>query len=238
MINTDDALVTELAEQVEPGRHKVKYHLSAPQSEDDYGLLQRDGQTWLAKGSLALIPVSSLRLQGQHNVANALAALALGATINLPIPAMLAALQQFAGLPHRTQWVAKKQGVNWVNDSKATNVGATIAAVNGLSDRPLIVLMGGQGKEQDFSPLVSTLEACAKLVILFGEDANLIANVLDKHVDYVVVESLSQAIHKAHEVASTGDLVLLSPACASFDMFSGYEQRGEVFTELVRELPQ
>jgi len=183
-----------------------------------------------------LIPVSALKIKGNHNVSNVLAALALGSVTDLPMPAMLEAAQQFAGLPHRTQWVAEHDGVVWFNDSKATNVGATIAAVRGLSDYRLILLMGGQGKGQDFSELRQVFKNNVRHVFLFGEDAQRIAETLSGSVSYTTVKDLQQAVIDANRLAVAGDAVLLSPACASFDMFNGYDHRGREFTRMVQEV--
>ena len=150
---------------------------------------------------------------------------------------MLATLKEFPGLSHRCQWVAEKKGVNWYNDSKGTNVGACIAAVNGLGGKGKIILLaGGQGKGADFSPLKQPLLAYGQLAILFGEDAGLIDEALNGAVMTVTVASLEDAVRLADEKANSGDVVLLSPACASFDMFSNYEERGDAFIHCVGEL--
>lgn len=150
---------------------------------------------------------------------------------------MLATLKEFPGLSHRCQWVAEKKGVNWYNDSKGTNVGACIAAVNGLGGKGKIILLaGGQGKGADFSPLKQPLSTYGQLAILFGEDAGLIDEALNGAVMTVTVASLEDAVRLADEKANSGDVVLLSPACASFDMFSNYEERGDAFIHCVGEL--
>jgi UDP-N-acetylmuramoylalanine--D-glutamate ligase len=149
---------------------------------------------------------------------------------------MLEAAQNFAGLPHRTQWVAEQNGVVWFNDSKATNVGATVAAVKGLSNYKLILLMGGQGKGQDFSELRQIFKGIVKHVYLFGEDAHRIAEALGTEVAHSFVKTMQEAIVAANQIAVAGDAVLLSPACASFDMFNGYDHRGREFARIVSEV--
>jgi UDP-N-acetylmuramoylalanine--D-glutamate ligase len=180
------------------------------------------------------MPVSDLKIAGSHNVANALAALALGHAAGLSMTAMISALQSFPGLPHRCQWVAEKNGVNWFNDSKGTNVGACIAAIQGLGGKgKLILLAGGQGKDADFSALKEPLSNHAKLAILFGEDAEIINKAIEDVIKTLTVSSMEEAVRLANSEADAGDIVLLSPACASFDMFSNYEERGEVFMRCV-----
>jgi UDP-N-acetylmuramoylalanine--D-glutamate ligase len=151
------------------------------------------------------------------------------------MPAMLEALREFPGLAHRTQWVAEYNGVQWYNDSKATNVGAAIAAISGLQAGTLFVILGGQGKGQDFSPLREVLELRNSHALLLGEDAGRIAAALGDDVTQTQVVDMADAVKTARRLAQSGDVVLLSPACASFDMFHGYAQRGEVFMQLVRE---
>lgn len=210
------------------------FGLDAPVA-DEYGIREQHGVRYLAKGERCLMPVSEMRLSGDHNAVNALAGLALGAAAGLPEAAMLAAIRDFAGLPHRTEWVRQRRGVDWFNDSKGTNVGATVAALQGLPGKTVLIA-GGQGKGADFSPLAETIRGHARAVVLMGEDADLIAAVLDDSVPVCRVGSLQQAVHCAAELALSGDNVLLSPACASFDMFSNYIQRGECFCAAVREL--
>jgi len=153
------------------------------------------------------------------------------------MPSMISALKEFAGLPHRCQWVAESGGVSWYNDSKGTNTGACIAAVNGLAGKGHIILLaGGQGKGADFSVLREPLSTHAKLAILFGEDAGLLEKALQDAVMTVTVSSLEEAVKLADREAVNGDVVLLSPACASFDMFDNFEHRGETFMHCVKEL--
>jgi UDP-N-acetylmuramoylalanine--D-glutamate ligase len=195
------------------------------------------GERHLAFNGEPLLLVSALKIAGEHNVANALAALALGHAAGLGMPAMLTALREFSGLKHRCQWVAEKKGVIWYNDSKGTNTGACIAAVNGLGGKGRIILLaGGQGKGTDFRVLREPVSAHARLAILFGEDADLIEAALQDVVRIARVSTMSEAVSLADAEAESGDVVLLSPACASFDMFRNFEHRGEVFMTCVEEL--
>lgn len=194
------------------------------------------GAPWLMRDATALIPVSQLRITGLHNAANALAALALGEAIGLPMTDMLAELREFAGLPHRSQWVAERHGVRYVNDSKGTNVGATLAAVSGMPGT-LVLIAGGEGKGQDFAPLAHTLAGRLRHAVLIGRDAAQIAAVLHSVCTLEIQKSIEAAVAAAAAVAQPGDTVLLSPACASLDMFRDYAHRGEAFTAAVRSLP-
>ncbi|MGF1642610.1 MAG: UDP-N-acetylmuramoyl-L-alanine--D-glutamate ligase [Thiotrichales bacterium] len=232
VVNRDDPRVMAL---IPAGREFVSFGLDVPAS-GQFGLRIADAaHQWLAKGDVSLLPIAELRLYGRHNLANALAALALGEAIGLPLAAMLEALRQYAGLPHRTQWVRELGGVTWLNDSKATNVGATVAALKGLAN-PVILLAGGQGKGQDFGLLREAVAAHARAVLLFGEDAPKLERALAGASELRRVPSLVEAVSMAHALAESGDYVLLSPACASFDMFTGYAQRGDRFAALVNEL--
>lgn len=236
VVNLDDKYVFSLIKDKIANRKTFYFTLSEPETDDQFGLVIKGNEAWLCRGKQELIPASGLKLKGKHNLANVLAALALGTAIHLPLPAMLEAAQQFAGLPHRTQWIAEAQGVQWFNDSKATNVSAALAAIEGMGSDNLILIMGGQGKGQDFSGLRIAAEKHAKKVLLIGEDANEIAGALGNKVDVTELENLDQAVATAKQVAREGDIVLLTPACASFDMFNGYEHRGKEFIRLVEEV--
>lgn len=219
--------------------NSISFGLDEPTAENQYGLLYAQNQAWLAKGQERLLAVSQLKLIGKHNWANALAALALGEAMGLPLAARLATLTQFQGLAHRCEWVINRHGVQWYNDSKATNVGAAIAAIEGLGQTisgKLIVLAGGAGKEADFSPLGQAFADYARAVILFGIDAPEIAKIIPSSVLQIKVNDMSEAIAIAKQQAQSGDAVLLAPACASFDMFNNFEHRGEVFKSLVTKL--
>ena len=194
---------------------------------------------YLMHGSQKLLAVSELKIKGDHQIANALAALALGTAAQLPMSAMLAALCKFTGLSHRCQWIGKFAGIEWYNDSKATNVGAALAAITGLAPYvvgKLILIAGGQGKDADFSVLYSAVREHVRMVILLGEDADKLAAALDRAAEIICTQSMQEAVECAAQNAQSGDVVLLSPACASFDMFANFEQRGEVFTENVKTL--
>ena len=167
-----------------------------------------------------------------HNVANALAALALGEQAGLPMPAMLEALRSFKGLSHRCQWVASTDGVDWYNDSKATNVGSAEAAIVGLQ-RPVVLIAGGEGKGQDFSPLKAAMQKHGRAVVLIGCDAEMLENAFEGLLPIGHADSMTQAVDVAATYARSGDVVLLAPACASFDMFSGFEDRGDQFVAAV-----
>jgi UDP-N-acetylmuramoylalanine--D-glutamate ligase len=238
VINQDDAYVEALAHELGTQREVFRFTLGKPLDERCFGVVQKDGLALLARGKQALLPVDEIRIKGQHNVANALACLALGTAVGLPMPAMLEALREFPGLPHRTQWVAEQHGVQWFNDSKATNVGAALAAISGLTANTLFVILGGQGKGQDFSPLRDVLAARNSHALLLGEDADRIASALGDRIPQTRVKDMAQAVDTAQRLAKAGDVVLLSPACASFDMFNGYAHRGQVFMQLVKEAVQ
>jgi UDP-N-acetylmuramoylalanine--D-glutamate ligase len=231
VVNADDPLAVSLVDTARPVR---RFTLAEPGSED-YGIAIHAGSEWLMRGPQPVLPVHALRLAGRHNAANALAALALGDAAGLPEAAMVRALESFRGLPHRMQWVAEVNQVTWYNDSKGTNPGATCAAAGGLQ-KPLVLLAGGDGKGADFSPLRDALAGKARAVILFGRDARLIESALDGIVPVQHAASLQEAVKLASRTARPGDAVLLSPACASFDMFRNYEQRGQVYMDCVRSL--
>ena len=237
VVNADDANVMALADSLSAVRKIVGFSLQAP-AANDFGVIQQNGQAWLALGEKALMPVSEVRISGWHNIANALAALALGKVAGLDMDTMLATLRVFPGLEHRTQWIAECRGVQWFNDSKATNVGATIAALQGLMSDKVVLIAGGQGKGQDFSLLRDAVADRARCLILLGEDAAKLENSLQGIVPIYRVSDMRAAVQQANDSAQAGDAVLLSPACASFDMFEGFSHRGEVFAQWVREICQ
>jgi len=232
VINLDDPLVAAMPLKA---NRVVGFSLhDAPGA--DYTVEAREGgSAWLVRRGEPLLAVASMRLTGLHNVANALAALALGDAIGLPLNAMLDELCSFPGLPHRSQWVADVRGVSYVDDSKGTNVGATVAAVAGLAG-PLILIAGGDGKSQDFAPLREAFRGKVRCVVLIGRDAPAIEQVLQDICPTQRSASMPEAVRAAAKVARAGDTVLLSPACASLDMFRNYAHRGEVFSSAVREL--
>lgn len=200
--------------------------------------LKKGEGLWLADGSDALMPVSDLKVLGKHNIDNALAALAIGKAFGLPMDAMLASIKTFKGLPHRCQWVGECNGVSFFNDSKGTNVGATIAAVKGLDRRPhkLILIMGGESKGADFNSLSLIVEDVVKAVILIGRDGPLIAKALSGVVKIYFSDAMNDAVYQAFSIAAPNDAVVLSPACASFDMFKSYQHRGDEFCRAVKEV--
>jgi UDP-N-acetylmuramoylalanine--D-glutamate ligase len=231
VINLDDPLVLAMPRAA---RRTVSFSLRASIGAD-YAVAMRGDEWWLTRADEPLMPLAALRIKGLHNAANALAALALGEALALPLPAMLEALAAFTGLPHRSQWVADLNGVTYIDDSKGTNVGATLAAVAGMPG-PLVLIAGGDGKNQDFAPLVPALRGKVRHVILIGRDAARLAAVLQGVCTLETCASLPDAVGAAARAARAGDTVLLSPACASLDMFRDYAHRGTVFAAAVREL--
>jgi UDP-N-acetylmuramoylalanine--D-glutamate ligase len=189
---------------------------------------------WVCYGNEQILPVSEILIRGRHNISNALAALALGYAIGLDRAAMIQVLKKFKGLPHRCEWVATIRGVDWINDSKGTNPGASCAAIEGLASGENIVLVaGGDGKGADFTGLARSAAGRVRCAILIGRDAKRIADALDKRIDVYHAISMDAAVALAGRVAGKGDRVLLSPACASLDMFSDYQERGTVFRNAV-----
>jgi UDP-N-acetylmuramoylalanine--D-glutamate ligase len=203
-----------------------------------FGVLEHHGEQWLAWQFEPLLAASELAIRGKHNIDNALAALALGHAAGLPLSAMVAALKKFRGLPHRCQWIATKNGVDFFNDSKGTNVGATIAAIQGLERTPalLILIAGGEGKGADFNQLTPVVKGRVRAAVLIGRDAPLIEQALSTVAQVISASTMQDAVAKAYATAHDGDAVLLSPACASFDMFKNYEDRGARFCQAVEEL--
>ena len=216
----------------------TSFGLSTPK-ENEFGLIIQDQETYLAYGEELLLNVSEMPLQGRHNWSNALAALAIGHCLELPWHAMVSVLRTFKGLPHRCQIVTRKNDVVWYNDSKGTNVGATLAAIAGLhipNQKQLILIAGGIGKGADFSPLREAIEESVKLTILFGQDKAIIKQALTGNSEIIEVADLPAAITLANQRAKAGDIVLFSPACASFDMFQNYAHRGELYCKWVLDL--
>jgi UDP-N-acetylmuramoylalanine--D-glutamate ligase len=220
------------------GRAAETFGLGAPANDADWGLIEVEGQAWLAHGEEKLLPANDIPLAGRHNAANALAALALCRAIGLPMAPLLAALRSFKGLPHRVEKVAEVGGVTFYDDSKGTNVGATVAALSGMSE-PVVLIAGGDGKGQDFSPLKSACAKQARAVVLIGRDARRIETaVAGCGVPLIQARDMDEAVVLAFSLAQSGDAVLLSPACASFDMFRNYEHRAQVFVTAVQKLIQ
>jgi UDP-N-acetylmuramoylalanine--D-glutamate ligase len=234
VLNRDDARVAAMARE---GRSHVTFGADAPQP-GEFGLIERDGETWIAQGATPLVPLSALSIAGRHNALNAMAALALGAAAGGDMPRMIAALKRFRGLPHRVEPIARRaDGVVFYDDSKGTNVGSTVAALAGLG-RPVVLIAGGDGKGQDFAPLADAVAEHARATVLIGRDAPVIASALEmRRCASTRATDLSDAVQRADALARRGDAVLLSPACASFDMFRNYVHRAEVFAAAVRALP-
>ncbi|HVP09415.1 MAG TPA: UDP-N-acetylmuramoyl-L-alanine--D-glutamate ligase [Burkholderiales bacterium] len=215
-----------------PGRTQVTFGLDAPVLPEDFGV----ADAWMVRGEERILAIAELPLSGSHNLSNALAACALACQIGVPVGALAKGLRAFKGLPHRMQRVASRGGVEWIDDSKGTNVGATVAALKGLV-KPAVLILGGEGKGQDFSPLAPVVKARAKHVLLIGKDAPLIWKALaGTGVAMEGTESIEEAVKRAAAIARPGDAVLLSPACASFDMFRDYKHRGEAFAAAVQAL--
>ncbi len=231
VINLDD---DNAHNAVPSGTACTGFTLGVPAS-DQFGVIEQDGERWLALGDQRLLAVSVMKLRGEHNIANALAALALGYVCQLDMAGMLRGLQDFTGLQHRMQWVANIDGSDWFNDSKATNVGATIAAITGLPGKHVLIA-GGESKDADFDDLARVAAAHLRAVVLFGKDASLMQQAIADTVPVFMVSDMAAAVDCAREQAERGDNVLLSPACASFDMFDNFEHRGEVFMQQVQEL--
>ena len=235
VINRDDRLSRPLIGEDVP---VWSFGLGKPDFKG-FGLLEEGGEKYLAFQFETLMPVTELKIRGAHNQANALAALALGHAVGLPFDAMLQTLRSFAGLAHRCQWVGERGGVAFYDDSKATNVGAALAAIDGLgADIPgkLVLIAGGDGKGADFSALHAPVARYCRAVVLLGRDADVLAAALDGAAPLLRVRTLEEAVQQAAACATAGDAVLLSPACASLDMFKNFEERGRLFAAAVEAL--
>ncbi|MBX8498056.1 UDP-N-acetylmuramoyl-L-alanine--D-glutamate ligase [Pseudomonas cichorii] len=235
VVNRQDALSRPL---IGEGLPCWTFGLTKPDF-NGFGLREENGEKYLAFQFDNLMPVRELKVRGAHNQANALAALALGHAVGLPFDAMLSSLRTFTGLEHRCQWVRELAGVHYYNDSKATNVGAALAAIEGLGadiTGKLVLIAGGDGKGADFSGLRAAVAAHCRAVVLLGRDAELIAQALGDAAPLVRVTTLEESVQRSAELAQEGDAVLLSPACASLDMFKNYEERGRLFAQAVEGL--
>jgi UDP-N-acetylmuramoylalanine--D-glutamate ligase len=241
VLNADDPWVAAMRRP-----DKATLTFSILRGDADYCLIEDDGAgeggpidggtgVFLARRGERLLDIARLKISGRHNAANALAALALGEAAGLPTRPMLAALESFAGLPHRCAWVADIGGVRYLDDSKGTNVGATAAAIAGIR-QPLVVIAGGEGKGQDFAPLADAFRGKVRHAVLIGKDAAALARALEGVCSVEQAVSMPAAVLAAAKSARAGDTVLLSPACASLDMFRDYAERGEVFAAAVRNL--
>ncbi len=262
LLNRDDPAVLAMRPALikgKPQRNDLTFGADLPQRPGDYGLESVNGMTWLVRALEAdetmkrrrsdkgdeieihlqrLMPADALRIRGRHNAMNALAALALASAAGCPLNAMLYGLREYLGEPHRVESVAIIEGVEYFDDSKGTNVGATAAALTGLgAERKLVVILGGDGKGQDFTPLSQPVALHARAVLLIGRDAPLIAQALQGcSVPLHSAATLQEAVQLGQQLAHAGDAVLLSPACASFDMFRSYGHRAEVFRLAVQQL--
>jgi len=230
VVNLDDPIVASMTHD---GCKIVSFSIQGQKA--DWGVVRRGTAEYLAHQNREVLAASDLKITGAHNVANALAALAIGASLDLPIEGMLRVLREFRGLPHRSQWVTEYRGVRFINDSKGTNVGATLAAVAGFT-QPLVVIAGGDGKSQDFSPLATAFRRHVRHAVLIGRDRERIARVLEGACTTEFAADMAAAVVAAAKAARPGDCVLLSPACASFDMFRDYAHRGEEFAAAARQL--
>ena len=235
VVNRDDALSRPLiADQVPCW----SFGLGKPDFKA-FGLIEEHGEKQLAFQFEALLPTAELKIRGAHNQSNALAALALGHAVGLPFEAMLQSLRNFAGLAHRCQWLRELHGVGYYDDSKATNVGAALAAIEGLGADiagKLVLIAGGDGKGADFSALKVPVARFCRAVVLLGRDAELLAEALGDAAPLLRVATLDEAVQRCAELAQSGDAVLLSPACASLDMFRNFEERGQLFAQAVEAL--
>jgi UDP-N-acetylmuramoylalanine--D-glutamate ligase len=232
ILNRDDAIVRLMRL---PGRTVQTFGAGVPLSEEEWGVVVRDGDAWLARGGELLLPASNLAIAGRHNVQNALAALALTASVAKLGRPVQEALAAFRGLPHRMQTLCEAHGVLFVDDSKATTVAATQAALGG-SARPVVLIAGGDGKGQSFAPLKSVVDRACRAVLLIGRDAGAVERGLaGSRAPVESVGTLDAAVRRAVALAQNGDMVLLSPACASLDQFRDYAERGERFAALVRD---
>jgi UDP-N-acetylmuramoylalanine--D-glutamate ligase len=234
VVNRDDEASVRLAAGVAA---QTGFTLGPPPAPEDWGLCTHRGARWICRGDTPVLPVDDLMLPGTHNLANALAALALGERCGLPHEPMLDVLRRFRGLSHRSQLVADHNDIRWINDSKGTNPGATVAALAGLVPDPsrgkAVLIAGGDCKDADFSPLPAAVRRAARAVVLIGRDADDLAAALADTVPLHRAADMDDAVRQAAALARPRDCVLLSPACASFDMFDDYRHRGRAFAEAV-----
>lgn len=231
VVNREDPLV---AAMVRTDRELISFGLDRAVGHD-FGLITRGSEVWLAQGKQALMPTTDIPLPGKHNIANALAAFALATALSGDTAAMADAVRGFRGLAHRTQVVGARDDIVWIDDSKGTNVGATAAALAGL-EGPVVLIAGGDGKGASFAALASIVRDKARAAVLIGRDAPRLADALKGSCPIHFARDMDDAVEIARRCAKAGDQVLLSPACASFDMFRNYSHRGDVFTAAVQRL--
>ncbi len=234
VINRDDPVVAAMPRVA---AREIGFTLGEP-AAGDFGPRSLDGRIWICHGREPIMPAAEVAIPGSHNLANALAALALASACGIEMEPACEALRGFPGLPHRSELVAERDGVRWFDDSKGTNPGATVAALDGLAPEGtagrVVLIAGGEGKGADFAPLRPVVARAARGLVLIGRDAPLIETALRGAVPMVHAKDMPEAVQRAAEWAQPGDCVLLSPACASFDMFDNYEHRGRVFADAVR----
>lgn len=229
VLNRDDAASMKMCDS---GKRVVTFGTDEPADTNQFGL----SGGFLCEGALPLMRLEDMPVAGLHNAANALASFALTRTLNLPAAALADGLRHFEGLPHRLQKVGEIRGVSFYDDSKGTNVGSTVAALNGMAD-PVVLIAGGEGKGQDFTPLAGPVRRRSRTVVLIGRDADAIGSAIGlSGVPILRAASMADAVAMSLDAANPGDAVLLSPACASFDMFQNYKHRGDVFAQCVRDL--
>jgi UDP-N-acetylmuramoylalanine--D-glutamate ligase len=233
VVNRADEKAAETAQGIDK---VVTFGLDEP-SDEQFGIRREEEDTYLARGDTLLIAVNDMAMVGLHNQANALAALAAGELLGLEMTAMLQVISEFPGLPHRMQFVARKAAVDYINDSKATNVAAAVASIQSVNNS-LVLIAGGDGKGSDFSDLAAALEGKLRAAVLIGRDAELIEAALDTVMPVYLAPNMRDAVRQAAACAESDDTVLLAPACASFDQYANYAARGDAFCEAVLELPR
>ncbi len=221
--------------QITNANEILSFELDQPLTENDYGVIRKSGKRWLMKGDKRLMPLRDIPLIGLHNVKNVLSAFALVDFLDLPLDGLVNTVLNFKGLPHRMQTIAAANDVSWVNDSKATNIGATATALNNLEQK-VVWIAGGQSKGADFNELSSIVNSNIKQLILIGEDAPLIEQALSGLLSISFADDMQDAVTKAASIVRAGEIVLLSPACASFDMYRSFEHRGQEFERCVQQM--
>ena len=233
VLNKDEEYIHSI---IDSKRDTIYFSLGAPEGEN-FGLINHNNEVWLSQGNEKIINKNQLKIKGEHNISNALAAMALAGSVNVPTNIMADVLKNFTGLEHRCQLVREIDNVSWYNDSKATNVGACIASITGLCELGNIILIaGGDSKGADLSGLNPIVKKYIKRVFLFGIDANKLADVMGSDVDKEFVNNMNEAVKGASKIADSDDIVLLAPACSSLDMYKNYQQRGDAFISAIDAL--
>jgi UDP-N-acetylmuramoylalanine--D-glutamate ligase len=238
LYNREDSQTWPIIKPMGQMPHIISFGLDNP-VERQWGVSTKNGVGWLSYGKENLLPIDALRIKGRHNWQNALAACAMADAAGIGHRCMIDVLQRFAGLPHRSQWVRTIGGVDWINDSKGTNIGATMSAISGIGGSmqgKIVLIAGGQGKGADFTELRAPIAEYVRSIVLIGEDADILEQALADVVHVTRAPSLDDAVSAAKLQAKPGDVVLLSPACASLDMFRDFNHRGESFTAAVEAL--